>query len=79
MTLESSILKNLEKLPETMQQAVLLYTEFLVTRITQENKSPSDVVPASSSDKRGGLGIWKGKMWISDDFDASLEDFQEYM
>jgi hypothetical protein len=25
--------------------------------------------------KRGGLGIWKGKIWMSDDFDEPLDHF----
>ncbi len=24
-------------------------------------------------------GIWKGKVWMSDDFDAPLPEFEEYM
>ena len=79
MTLESSILNNLKKLPEAMQQAVLLYTEFLVNRITQQGTSQLETVPEISSNKRGGLGIWKDKIWIADDFDAPLDDCQEYM
>ena len=79
MTLESSILNNLKKLPEAMQQAVFLYTEFLVNRITQQDTSQLETVPETPSNKRGGLGIWKGKIWIADDFDAPLDDLQEYM
>ena len=79
MTLESSILNNLKKLPEAMQQTVLLYTEFLVNRITQQGTSQLEYVPGISSNKRGGLGIWKDKIWIADNFDAPLDDLQEYM
>ena len=25
------------------------------------------------------LGIWEGLVWMSDDFDAPLPDFEEYM
>jgi DNA-damage-inducible protein J len=25
------------------------------------------------------LGGWEGKVWMSDDFDAPLDDFKEYM
>jgi len=28
---------------------------------------------------RGGFGIWKGKVWMADDFDAPLEDMKDYM
>ena len=62
-----------------MQQAVLLYTEFLVNQTTQDTNGQPQVVPDSKADKRGGLGIWKEKMWIADDFDAPLDDFQAYM
>ena len=79
MTFESFILDNLKKLPESMQQAVLLYTEFLVEQITQQRASQSEAKPETSSGQRGGLGIWKGKVWIADDFDAPLDDFQEYI
>ncbi|MBW4553240.1 MAG: DUF2281 domain-containing protein [Aphanocapsa sp. GSE-SYN-MK-11-07L] len=79
MTLESSILSNIKKLPESMQKAVFLYTEFLVNRITQQSENQLETVPETPSNKRGGLGIWQGKVWIADDFDAPLDDFQEYM
>ncbi|MEL6470518.1 MAG: DUF2281 domain-containing protein [Cyanobacteria bacterium J06623_4] len=79
MTLESSIIKNIKKLPETMQQAVLLYTEFLVKRSTEGDAIQLESVPEVRRDRRGGLGVWKGKIWIADDFDAPLDDFQEYM
>jgi hypothetical protein len=29
--------------------------------------------------KRGGYGSLKGKIWMSHDFDAPLEDMKEYM
>ena len=62
-----------------MQQAVLLYTEFLVNQTTQDTNGQPQVGPDRKADKRGGLGIWKEKMWIADDFDAPLDDFQAYM
>ncbi|MEM6452445.1 MAG: DUF2281 domain-containing protein [Cyanobacteria bacterium P01_D01_bin.105] len=79
MTLESSILNNLKKLPEAMQQAVFLYTEFLVTRSAQSGVNQLESAAETSSNKRDGLGIWKNKIWIADDFDAPIDDFQEYM
>jgi mRNA-degrading endonuclease RelE of RelBE toxin-antitoxin system len=73
MMIETAILKNLEKLPESVKQAVLDYIEFLVSRYAQE--APKTEKAA----KRGGLGIWKGKIWMSDDFDEPLEDLKDYM
>jgi mRNA-degrading endonuclease RelE of RelBE toxin-antitoxin system len=73
MMIETAILKNLEKLPESVKQAVLDYIEFLVNRYAQEPPKTEKTA------KRGGLGIWKGKIWMSDDFDEPLEDLKDYM
>jgi hypothetical protein len=32
----------------------------------------------TASKKRGGLGILKGKIWMSEDFDEPLEEFKDY-
>lgn len=73
MTIETAILQNVEKLPESVKQAVLDYTEFLVKRY--EKEMPKNEQPT----KRGGRGIWKGKIWMADDFDEPLEDLKDYM
>jgi len=44
--------------------------------ITQDNKPVAKISPIKRPLKRGSA---KGKVWISDDFDEPLEDFQEYM
>ncbi|MBE9165955.1 DUF2281 domain-containing protein [Tychonema sp. LEGE 06208] len=71
--IETAILKNLEKLPESVKQTVLDYIEFLVKRYAQE---PPKTEKAA---KRGGIGIWKGKIWMSDDLDEPLEDLKNYI
>ena len=71
--IETAILKSLEKLPDSVKQAVLDYIEFLVNRHAQE------VPKTEKAAKRGGLGIWKGKIWMSDDFDEPPEDLKDYM
>ena len=73
MTIETAILKNVEKLPESVKQALLDYIEFLVTRYAKE------AAKTEKAAKRGGLGIWKGKIWMADDFDQPLEDLKDYM
>ncbi|HEY9849687.1 MAG TPA: DUF2281 domain-containing protein [Leptolyngbyaceae cyanobacterium] len=73
MKIEAAILKNVEKLPESVKQAVLDYTEFLVNRYEKEASKTEKAA------KRGGLGTWKGKIWMADDFDEPLEDLKEYM
>ncbi|MEL6438847.1 MAG: type II toxin-antitoxin system prevent-host-death family antitoxin [Cyanobacteria bacterium J06621_8] len=44
--------------------------------ITQNDQPVAKISPFSRPLKRGSA---KGKVWMSDDFDEPLEDFQEYM
>lgn len=64
------ILEKLAELPESLQTEVLHYIEFLIEK---QAKNLSQEKPT----KRGGLGIWKGKIWMSDDFDEPLEDLKD--
>lgn len=72
--IQPTLLEKLEALPESLQTEVLHYIEFLSERYG-ENPSESE----SQKKKRGGLGVLKGKIWMSDDFDEPLEDMKEYM
>lgn len=58
----------------------------LIDQLTEEEKKQllvkvqkSLTKPAEPPGKRGGFGIWKGKIWMADDFDEPLDDFKEYM
>ncbi|MEB3174690.1 MAG: DUF2281 domain-containing protein [Cyanobacteriota bacterium] len=44
--------------------------------ITQDEKPIAKISPIKKPLKRGSA---KGKVWMSEDFDQPLEDFQEYM
>ena len=68
------ILEKLEKLSDSLQTEVLHYIEFLSDRYAK-----TDEVTIEPRAKRGGLGSLKGQIWMADDFDAPLEDLQEYM
>ena len=63
-------------------QAVNLLRELdslkLITIMSPDTCSamPSETVP---SEKHPVFGCAKGQFWLSDDFDAPLEDFAEYM
>ncbi len=76
MTLEAAILKNIEKLPDSVKQAVFLYTEFLANQYAEEKPKEEN----QPSQKRRS-GILKGTfvLPLPDDFDEPLEDFKEYM
>lgn len=77
MTIESAILKNIEKLPDSVKNAVLLYTEFLASQYHKDNSEEIDIVPP----KPRLAGSMKGTfvLPLSDDFDEPLEDLEEYM
>jgi Protein of unknown function (DUF2281) len=61
------ILEKLAELPESLQTEVLHYIEFLLEK-QAKNLSQEKLT------KRGGLGIWKGKIWMSEDFDRPLDE-----
>ena len=44
--------------------------------ITKDERPVAKISPIKRPLKRGSA---KGKVWMSDDFDEPLEDFQEYM
>jgi hypothetical protein len=69
--IETAILKNIEKLPDSVKQAVFLYTEFLASQYAEE-KLPK---------KRNLAGSMKGTfvLPLPDNFDEPLEEFEEYM
>ncbi|MBW4513677.1 MAG: DUF2281 domain-containing protein [Timaviella obliquedivisa GSE-PSE-MK23-08B] len=71
--LETAILDNLEKLPESLKEDVLHYVEALVA---QHSKT---LAATEKPARRGALGILKGKIKIADDFDEPLEDLKDYM
>ena len=77
MTIEAAILKNVEKLPESVKQAVFLYTEFLANHYIEEKSEKTETPP----EKRRLAGSMKGTfvLPLPDDFDEPLEDFEEYM
>ncbi|MEO0985213.1 MAG: DUF2281 domain-containing protein [Cyanobacteria bacterium J06639_14] len=72
--IQPAILEKLEALPESLQTEVLHYIEFLFERYS-EKTDESDL----QKKKRSRFGIWQGKVWMADDFDAPLENMKDYM
>lgn len=72
MTTDAEILYTIAQMPEELKQELLHYAKYLF-------QNYSKVETQEKPTKRGGLGIWKDKIWISEDFDEPLEDFKEYM
>jgi len=73
----------LKTLPEPLQVEALHYVEYLSSRYANQglhlSAEANTELTEEEPKKRGGLGIWKGKIWMADDFDAPLEEFEEYM
>ena len=77
MTIEAAILKNVEKLPDTVKQAVLLYTEFLASQYANGELKEAQKQP----EKKRLAGSMKGTfvLPLPDDFDEPLDDFKDYI
>jgi len=75
--LQPAIVEKLETLPESLQTEVLHFIEFLSERYAEKVQKPED--SASPQKKRHGFGIWKGKVWMAEDFDEPIEDMKDYM
>ncbi|MGB0560267.1 MAG: DUF2281 domain-containing protein [Spirulinaceae cyanobacterium] len=71
--INSKLLRKSEILPESLQTEALHYVEFLIEKYA---KSAS---PDSKPRKKRKAGLLEGKIHMSDDFDAPLEELQEYM
>ncbi|MFZ4665908.1 MAG: DUF2281 domain-containing protein [Prochlorotrichaceae cyanobacterium] len=77
MTIETAILKNVEKLPEIVKQAVFLYTEFLASQYAKAELEETQVKP----ERKRLAGSMKGMfvLPLPEDFDEPLDDFKDYM
>ena len=69
----TTILGQLQKLPESSQQKALRYVEALVAEHEQGNKGAIIV------NRQTVFGIWKGQVQISEDFDDCLDDLEDYL
>ncbi len=67
MSTIESIVRELEKIPEPMQLSVLAFIHSLDVSATTENHQPSELPPRT-------LGLNRGAMKMSDDFDEPLPD-----
>ena len=64
----------LDSLPEEVRTKVLDFIALLMEQWEQK-EAPSE----APRKKRRIAGLMKGQIHISDDFDAPLDDFKEYM
>jgi Protein of unknown function (DUF2281) len=77
--IESTTLKKLEALPESLQIEVLHYIECLHNKYAQNLPSLPPETVKEDIDKSHGYGSWAGQIIMSDDFDEPLEDLKDYL
>jgi hypothetical protein len=75
MNIDTKILETVEAMPESLKIELLHYAKYLMANYQ------SDVIIEQPSLKKRRSGILRGTFTLplADDFDESLEDFQEYM
>lgn len=69
---DTEILESLKQLPDSLQQEVLHYIEFLKARYATPEAQPTQP-------KKRQAGRLKGKIIMAEDFDVPLEDLKDYM
>lgn len=74
-----NIEESLKQLPHSLQIEVFHYIEFLKNNYVKQNNNSIEALEEKKSKKREGFGIWQGKITMSDDFDAPMVEFEEYM
>jgi len=67
----------LSSLPEDVRKQVLDFIAFLMER--HQNKPASEDELEAPRIKKRPIGLMKGQVRMSDDFDAPLDDFKDYM
>ncbi len=74
--MESDILEQLQKLPKSGQQEALRYIEALVM---EYSRSGQNIISPPAKKRQAGMMKGTFVLPLADDFNAPLEDFQEYM
>ena len=73
MVMSYTFIEKIKKLPPEKLQSAEDYVDFLLSKKEKNGMKANGI-----KKKRGGLGIWKGKVKMVRDFDAPLEMFKEY-
>ncbi|BBC24940.1 DUF2281 domain-containing protein [Pseudanabaena sp. ABRG5-3] len=72
--------KSLKQLPDSLQIEVLHYIEFLKSNyVKQLDQANIETLEDKKVKKRDGFGIWQGQITMSEDFDAPMKEFEEYI
>lgn len=76
MSVIEEIEAKVRKLPPLLQAEVLDFVEFLANKGTQQNFSNEPAFPRLPNKRGAGKEVIT---YVSDDFDAPLDDFKDYM
>src|SRR5690242_3024678 len=47
--------------------------------VTKHGKPIAQIIPIDAPKTLPVPGLWRGQIWMAEDFDAPLKDFEEYM
>ncbi len=64
--------KKIAKLPENLKLKVEVFVDSLISKNNGIEKT-------TSTTNNRGYGSLKGQIWMSEDFNEPLEDFEDYM
>jgi len=68
MSVKEQLFNDIELLPDHTLQAISIIVREIMILNTESETKPRPI-----------FGSGKGQMWISDDFDAPLDELKEYM
>ena len=74
----AQLIQTYNGLPDALKKEVDHYLEYIAQKVAQETKA-QEPKPDYKIKERGAYGSMKGMFKMSDDFDAPLEDFKDYM
>jgi hypothetical protein len=74
--METAILENIKQLPDDIKKSVFLYTEFLVSQLSNKSLEKVEIQPPK---KRNLFGSMKGTfvLPLPDNFNDPIEDFEQ--
>lgn len=70
-----SLYTKLETLPPALKEEAKNFIEYLVDKTKKGKKEPN----SKQNNNIPSFGSLKGKIHLSDDFDAPLDEFKDYM
>lgn len=71
MTTDFALWKAIFRMPSSLKAELLNYAEYLLAKQDQQ--------PTVELEQQYGFGCWSGKVVMTADFDAPLEDMKDYM